>query len=209
MLIYNWLRHVKWRTKGGRPPLPISNQNTRLTAGWSNNSSQISFSQLYNPKQKILCILQLSLPMLGQETWSFQRYWNRFQRKYKHISERKNTVQRNQREAVRKIIHSFDFVRSFVYPSCAVAQWVEQLPTTQVTGDQILERIHIDSIFVLYISPLYIISRPGTHRPMLTNCVVHTTTAFCHLIKCFLKKSCKSLFYCLVFIEYKKVGISS
>ena len=30
-----------------------------------------------------------------------------------------------------------------------------------------------------------------------------------HLIKCFLKRSCKSLFYCLIFIEYKKVGISS
>ena len=48
--------------KGGRPPLPICNQNTRLTAGWSNNSSQISFSHLYNHKLKILlCILHFSL----------------------------------------------------------------------------------------------------------------------------------------------------
>ena len=49
--------------------------------------------------------------MLRQEIWSFQQYWNRFQRKYKQISERKKTVRRNQREAVRKIIHSFRFVR--------------------------------------------------------------------------------------------------
>ena len=105
----------------------------------------------------------------------------------------KKTVWRNQREAVRKIIHSFRFVRPagghnvssttgtqyraatqlfwaiVMSDECdvlccrevctsiaAVAQWVEQSPATQVTGDQIPERVHIDVFFVLFISPLYI-----------------------------------------------------
>ena len=61
--------------------------------------------------------------------------------------------------------------------TAVVVQWVEQLPATQVTRDQIPKGVHIGSCFVLYISPLYIISRPRTHWPMLTDCVVHTPTA--------------------------------
>ena len=56
--------------------------------------------------------------------------------------------------------------------TAAIVQWVDQLPATQVTGEGILERVHIGIFFVLYISDL---------------------------IKCLYKKSCKSLFYCLIF----------
>ena len=108
MLIYDWLRHVKWRAKGGRPPLPISNQNTRLTAGWSNNSSQISINQ----KHFYVFYSFHCQPCSDKKYRVFSDVGIGFKGGIsKFLKEKKKTVRRNQREAVRKIIHRFRFIR--------------------------------------------------------------------------------------------------
>ena len=59
--------------------------------------------------------------------------------------------------------------------TAVVAQWVEPLPATQLTGNRIPDGVHIGILYCI-LAHCTLLAGRGHTGPMLTDCVVHTAT---------------------------------